>query len=198
MASVAHSAERLTILSKEKPRETPKPPPETVVDGSVAGELVDDADDTLSELFGALGDARRVTVCLKRAEGASWKQCAAAAGVTDDTIILWRRRWPMDELITQLTMRTARAGVVRIAARMEGAADAVCDHLDGTLKYDIDTERLRSTAAKTTLGLVLKLLEVAPAQGTSSAKQKANGEISTAELIRRAREIRSLGRGNKT
>ena len=181
-------------------------------DGSVEGEVVADVEGIASELFGVLKDARKVRVVLERAEGKSWKQCAAAANVDVDTVIIWRHRHPIDDLVARLILRAAKSPILRLIARMERAADVVCDHMDGTFEattisvtkagneitvVDYDAERLKAGAAKTALGFATKILEYADKLG-DDPDSKPGGkarEWTTAELLERAREMRRLQKG---
>lgn len=124
-------------------------------------------------------------VVIARAEGKSWKQVEAVTGVDYSTIWLWRREHPIDRLVAQLALDTAKSALVRMTAKMEQAADVVCDHLDGTFTataldeqsgvrvVDYEAERLRAQAAKTMLGLVAKLIERAQGTGEPPRPQRA-------------------------
>lgn len=127
-------------------------------------------------------------VVIARAEGKSWKQVEAVTGVDYSTIWLWRREHPIDRLVAQLALDTAKSALVRMTAKMEQAADVVCDHLDGTFTatatevdgqgtafkvVDYEAERLRAQAAKTMLGVVAKLIERAQEKGEPPRPQRA-------------------------
>jgi hypothetical protein len=131
----------------------------------------DDLDATLRNI---LQDERKVRAVLARAEGKSWKEVAAAAGVDRVQIWKWRHMCPFDQLVAKLVLDGVKSAVVRITAQAEDAADVISSHLKGEfgiatkdengdpiLIADYDAERLRSAAAKTVLGTALKLVEAA-------------------------------------
>lgn len=120
------------------------------------------AADLSSTLFNILQDERKVRAVLARAEGKSWKEVAAAAGVERTILWMWRYSHPIDQLVAQLVLQGVKSAVVRITANAEDAADVVSAHLKGEVDPDmIEVERLKSAAAKTTLGVALKLAEKA-------------------------------------
>lgn len=171
-------------------------------DGSVAGIVEDNALDFASSQVATfcnqLADARIRIVVAALARGKSQKQAAAEAGVDRITLYRWCQQHPeIEQMAAMEADALARPPLLRLSANLDAAVDVLCAHTKGEVDGDIEVERLRQSAAKTTLGLLVKLIDRAAerrGEVVTTGSSKAR-ELSTAELIERARELRRLQKG---
>jgi hypothetical protein len=170
--------------------------------------ISDESDRAASEdstLFDVLQDSRMVRVVVERASGKSWKQSAAAAGVDESTIWLWRKAHPIDALIKLKSREAAERGMLRLMSKFGDAADLVCDFVDGKIEPEY-TEKgasyskaaLRLAAAKETIGRMVKMAELEQQKTSGAIQVQGRGaELSNEQVLAAARAVQAkrLGKG---
>lgn len=125
------------------------------------------------------------------------------------TLWRWCQQWPLEQLAAAEADARARPALLKLSANLEAAAEVICKATAGELEPEVVGEggisyaraQLQLQGAKTTVGLLAKLLERAQQQGrpppiTVPSKAGAAPK-SAADIIAAAREAHRgrLGRG---
>lgn len=157
-------------------------------------------------------DARVPLAVALYAQGKSGKEVAAALGIERTT--LWRlcQQYPIEQLAAAEAETRARPALLKLSANLEQAAEVICKATRGELDPEPVGEggisyaraQLQLQGAKTTVGLLAKLLERAQQQGRpppiTVPSQAGTQQKSAADIIAAAREAhrsRALGKGGK-
>ena len=83
--------------------------------------------DSIPELLEDIGDPHAIGIILQRAQGNSWKLCAAAVGISESKLYMLRNEYNIDQRARAVAQESAKRGLTKLMSHFSVAIDTITE-----------------------------------------------------------------------